>query len=65
MRKSKNFISIPFRSKSENYVPPKPPTMRKVVREKDNYERGTYEISKDGLKSLVANKGWYTIYQLP
>lgn len=65
MRKSKNLISIPFRSKSENYVPPKPPSMKKVVREKDNYERGSYEITKDGQKNLSAKDGWITIYKLP
>ena len=50
MRKTRNLISIPFRSKSENYVPPKPPTMRKVIRDKDNYARGSYEITEMGLK---------------
>jgi hypothetical protein len=65
MRKTKNLISVPFRSKSENYVPPKPPTMRKVVRDKDNYARGSYEITNASFKSMVATDGWYTIYKLP
>jgi hypothetical protein len=67
----KNLLKIQNRSfsKTESYVPPKPPTMRKVVREKDNYTRGTYEISEVGLKILQQNmsddKKWFTIYKLP
>ena len=50
----KNLFLIPNRSfaKTESYVPPKPPTMRKVVREKDNYTQGTYEITEVGMKIL-------------
>jgi len=45
--------------------------MRKVVREKDNYARGKYEITPTGfdlLKSTettIDDKTWYTVYQLP
>jgi len=38
-----------------NYVPPKPPSMRKVVREKDKYVRGVYEMNKIGINALIKN----------
>ena len=39
-----------------SYIPPKPPSMRKVVRDKDKYQRGVYTISQFGLKALQKNK---------
>ena len=54
--------------------------MRKVVREKDKYERGVYNISPFGMRTLEKNISkvepnkskeasneitWYTVYSLP
>ena len=45
--------------------------MRKVVRKKDKYVRGQYEISNVTLdilkksKSEVEGQSWYTVYALP
>jgi len=45
--------------------------MRKVVREKDKYVRGSYEISHVGMDLLNKSKSeqgdqiWYTVYALP
>ena len=63
--KTKFFIFVPSRG---NYVPPKPPSMRKVIRDKDNYKTGKYEITDSGLNLLQTNmseNGWYQIYTLP
>jgi len=38
-----------------SYVPPKPPSMRKVVREKDKYVKGVYEMNKVGINALIKN----------
>ena len=45
--------------------------MRKVVREKDSYERGTYKISNKvwqlfaQTESVEKDIKWYTVYKLP
>ena len=70
-----NQVIVPFlrsfSTKQPDYVPPKPPSMRKVVREKENYVRGSYEISNVGFELLksteekIKDKTWYTVYRLP
>ena len=59
---------------SQGYVPQKPPSMRKVVREKENYIRGTFTIDHDSISVLKRNQelsqsensqDWYPVYRLP
>ena len=63
----------PVNKNPDSYIPPKPKEFRKVVREKDTYLRGEYEIDKTGMK--VLEKGpiatdkdgakWFSVYNLP
>ena len=60
----------------QRYVPPKPNSYRKVVRDKDNYERGVYTLSEKHLTDLKEreklwskndsfDEKWITLYSLP
>ena len=53
LRIVRQFSTKPTPNQNPNsYIPPKPKEFRKVVREKDTYARGYYEISPSGMKVL-------------